>query len=90
MRKRIKTMLSAFLAASMLAGVLAVSAVPASAVDAEIEAPLTVKATSNYFPCSENKYYGLSEFEDENGDALGIQYVRRGPRKKSRLLPLCL
>ena len=54
MRKRIKTMLSAFLAASMLAGVLAVSAVPASAVDAEIEAPLTVKATSNYFPCSEN------------------------------------
>ena len=68
MRKRIKTMLSAFLAASMLAGVLAVSAVPASAVDAEIEAPLTVKATSNYFPCSENKYYGLSEFEDENGD----------------------
>ena len=69
MRKRIKTMLSAFLAASMLASVLAVSAVPASAVDAEIEAPLTVKATSNYFPCSENKYYGLSEFEDENGDA---------------------
>lgn len=69
MRKRIKTMLSAFLAASMLAGVLAVSAVPASAVDADIEAPLTVKATSNYFPCSENKYYGLSEFEDENGNA---------------------
>ena len=68
MRKRIKTMLSAFLAASMLAGVLAVSAVPASAVDAEIEAPLTVKATSNYFPDTENKYYGLSEFQDENGD----------------------
>ena len=68
MRKRIKTMLSAFLAASMLASVLAVSAVPASAVDAEIEAPLTVKATSNYFPDTENKYYGLSEFQDENGD----------------------
>ncbi len=68
MRKRIKTMLSAFLAASMLASVLAVSAVPASAVDAEVEAPLTVKATSNYFPTTENKYYGLSDFEDENGD----------------------
>ncbi len=68
MRKRIKTILSAFLAAAMLTSVLAVSAVPASAVDAEIEAPLTVKATSNYFPDTENKYYGLSEFQDENGD----------------------
>lgn len=75
MRKKIKTMLSAFLAAAMLTSVLALSAVPASAADAEIDAPLTVKATSNYFPEAENKYYGLSEFEDENGDAfITVEY----------------
>lgn len=71
MRRRIKAMLSALLAAAMLA----VSAVPASAVDAEVDAPLTVKATSNYFAEAENKYYDLSGFEDENGDAfITVEY----------------
>lgn len=65
MHKRMKMLLSVLSAMALLVSALAVA--PASA--SEFEAPLTVKATSNYFPESKNKYYLLSEFEDENGDA---------------------
>lgn len=84
MRITMKKCLCLLMAALLFCGAFALTSFTAAAQDGEnaaggegapstpdsaAPASLTVKATSNYFPESQNTYYDLSLFEDENGDA---------------------
>ena len=84
MTKKIKTGISLLLALALVAGMFAIAPLTAFADGDEPanEAPLTVNATSNYFPEVTNTYYDLTEFEDENGDVfITVEYKMLADQK---------